>query len=98
MTFVRRLEWDEWNLQYVVGHNVTPTEVEEVCHGEPVEYRSSYKNRIVVIGKTRQDRILAVVLGPTPGGPFGSFYVFTARPSDRKERQFYEQHLKGGDK
>jgi uncharacterized DUF497 family protein len=88
---IRRLEWDEWNLAHIAKHKVTPTEVEQVCTSEPLEYRQSYKDRIVVIGVTEAGRILAIILGPVPNGPAGSYYVFTARPADRKERRFYEQ-------
>jgi uncharacterized DUF497 family protein len=91
LVVVRRLEWDEWNLEHVVKHGVTPSEVEEACHGHPLEFRRSYKNRLIVIGTTENGRIISVVLGQVPDAAPGVYYVFTARPPDRKERRFYEQ-------
>jgi len=94
VTYIRRLEWDEWNREHVAKHRVTPAEVEEVCHGNPFELRASYKDRFVVVGVTENGRCLSVIIGPTPDQPSGSFYVFSARPSARKEQQAYEAYLK----
>ena len=94
MHSVRQLESDEWNLEHISKHSVTAAEVEAVRHGNSFGLRASYKNRIVVVGQSDSGRILSIVLGPTPGGPDGSFYVFTARPSDRKEQRTYEHYSK----
>ena len=91
MVFIRRLAWDAWNLEHVLKHSVTPAEVEAACHGRPLEHRQSYKDRFIVIGATETGRIISVILGQVPGAAPGVNYVFTARPSDRKERRFYEQ-------
>lgn len=31
---IRRLIWDEWNIDHIAGHNVEPEEVEEVCRSK----------------------------------------------------------------
>ena len=49
MIVVKRLVWDGWNSAHVGRHNVTPSEVEEVCHNDPL-VREGYKNRLVVLG------------------------------------------------
>jgi hypothetical protein len=36
MIFIRRLVWDSWNVAHIARHEVTPDEVEEVCHGEHI--------------------------------------------------------------
>ena len=33
---IRRLIWDAWNIAHIARHNVTPEEVEQVCHTDPV--------------------------------------------------------------
>lgn len=91
MTFVRRLIWDAWNVAHIGRHEVTPEEVEEVCHGEPLA-RLSYRNRIILIGPTDAGRMVAVVLEPV--GRSG-YYPVTARPASRKERRLYYQERGG---
>lgn len=95
MVFVRRLNWDEWNVAHIARHGVTQDDVDVVCHSDPVEYRQSYKKRLVVLGPASDGRILAVVIGPAPDEPPGIYYVFTARPADRKERRFYAEQRGG---
>jgi uncharacterized DUF497 family protein len=95
MVFVRRLNWDSWNLEHIARHGVTQDEVEAVCHGDPIELKRSYKDRFLVAGPTPAGRILTVVLGPVPEAAAGVYYVFTARPAHRSERRYYH-HQKGG--
>jgi len=91
MPAVRRLIWDTWNIAHIARHNVTPDEVEEVCHGRPVT-SSTYKGRIRVVGPTRSGRMLTVILAPTTRT--GVYYPITARPADRKERRGYSQQMR----
>ena len=88
MLFVHRLIWDTWNIAHIARHAVTPEEVEEVCHGQPVTSQT-YKGRLRVVGPTRSRRMLTVILAPTEQP--GIYYPVTARPADRKERRSYEQ-------
>jgi uncharacterized DUF497 family protein len=88
MLSIRRLIWDPWNVGHIARHRVTPEEVEEVCHGEPVTSQT-YKGRIRVVGPTRSRRMLTVILAPTDEQ--GVYYPITARPADRKERQHYNE-------
>src|SRR4030042_4746192 len=93
VTFVRRLNWDASNVSHIARHQVTPEEVEQVCHGQFVS-SETYKGRIRIIGSTAEGRMLTVILAPiSPGW----FYPVTARPASRKERQRYDD-LRGGDK
>ncbi len=95
MVYLRRLVWDDWNLDHIARHGMTQDDVEAVCHDDPIVYRESYKDRLVLLGTTPEGRVLAVVLGPVPNAPEGTYYPFTARPADRSERRDYH-HLKGG--
>jgi len=91
MTLVRWLIWDGWNVRHVARHKVTRDEVEEVCHGLFIT-REAYAGRLMLIGPTRADRTLAVVLEPVEEGVF---YPVTARTASRKERRLYlDERLK----
>lgn len=62
-------------------HDVTPEEVEEVCHGKHIA-RESYRKRLQVIGSTIQRKKLIVILSPEDRNlqPYaeGIYYVITA--------------------
>jgi uncharacterized protein len=88
MITIRFLIWDPWNVSHIARHQVTPEEVEEVCHSAPVTSQT-YKGRIRVISRTRRRRILTVILAPT--AEQGVYYPVTARPADRRERRNYEE-------
>jgi len=88
MLTIRRLIWDPWNVSHIARHHVTPEEVEQVCHGQPITSQT-YKGRLRVVGPTRRRRMLTVILAPTDQQ--GVYYPVTARPADRKERRHYEQ-------
>ncbi len=89
MNGLRRLIWDHWNIAHIARHGVTPEEVETVCNGELVLYKQSYKERLMLLGETPAGRVLAIVIGPVPGAPIGTYYPFTARPAHRRERRDY---------
>jgi len=89
MVRVERLDWDTWNIEHIARHRVNPEDVEDVLWGAPVEYKQSYKNRLVIVGPRSDGLMLTVVIGPVPDAPAGTFYVFTARPAHRVERRFY---------
>ena len=92
MLTIRRLIWDAWNVAHIARHHVIPEEVEEVCHGQPITSQT-YKGRLRVVGPTRRNRMLTVILAPTDNE--GVYYPVTARPADRKERRNYEQQQRG---
>ena len=92
--YADRLEWDDWNREHIMQHDVLPEEAEQVAKSGPVVLES-YKGRLVLIGPTLTGRMLAVIVGPDLIRP-DVYYVFSARPASRKERRHYEQE-KGGD-
>ena len=94
MVYIRRLIWDPANVAHIARHQVTPDEVEQVCHGE---YASSqtYAGRLRIVGPTARRRMLTVILAPKGRS---AFYPVTARPASRKERQRYTELKGGGDR
>lgn len=93
MFVVRRLVWDPGNVAHIARHEVTPEEVEEVCHGEPV-VQVGKKGRSLVFGPTLSGRMLTVVLDPESSEE-GVYYPVTARPTSRRERTIYASERGG---
>src|SRR5437660_762706 len=96
MREIVRLIWNEWNVAHIARHGIVPQEVEEACHDTPIE-REGYNQRIIVLGATQQDRLLAVILQPEPEQ--GVYYPVTAFPASRKSRKQYREEMqeKGGE-
>ena len=84
---INRLLWDPWNIAHIARHGVTQHDVEEAC-ARILSTRNSYGGRILLIGSTSDNRILAVVLEPEGSG---EYYVVTARPASRRERRPYQE-------
>jgi len=95
MVYVRGLVWNDWNVEHIARHNVTPQEVEEACLAGGLVLRGK-KGRLVFIAPTRAGAVLAVVLDPEPEEE-GIYYPVTGRPASRKERRLYEARKKGDD-
>lgn len=87
MLIIAQLLWDEWNTEHIARHGVTPSDVEEVCSGEPIA-RETYGGRLMVIGPNRADNLLAAILAPRGNDVY---YVVTARPAAKKERRIYRE-------
>ncbi len=84
---VAELSWDEWNLEHTAKHGVSIAEVAEVVFGDAVA-RQTYKNRLQVIGPTRDGRMLTIIVGPVPRRS-RVYDPFSARPASRQERRYY---------
>ena len=89
MELIDRFEWDEWNIAHIARHGMSVEEVESVV-SRPVVATASYKERLLLIGPSAQDRLVAVVAGRVPDTE-GTWYVFTASPASRKERRRYAE-------
>jgi len=93
---IKRLLWDDWNVAHIARHDVVPNEVEEVCEGKHVE-RKGWRQRIFLIGTTKKDRILTVILEPTENT--GEYRPITAYDASKRSIKTYEEEMKrGGDK
>lgn len=84
---IDELLWDDWNAEHLARHHVSPTEVDEVCFGEPWILRGR-EGRFVVFGQTLAGRYLLVILGERGAG---LFYPITARDMTETERRRYRQ-------
>jgi hypothetical protein len=87
MLRVRRLIWDAWDVAHIARHEVTPDEVEQVCHGN-VLVQQGHSGRTVLVGPTVAGRMLEIVLDPEPNN--GVYYVVTAHPASKKDRALYD--------
>lgn len=90
---VRKFIWDSWNIQHLARHNITPDEVEAVCHNQPIVLRGQQKNRLVLIGETEENLILVIVL---EANGKGKYYPITAYPAEKQDITLYKR-LKGGE-
>lgn len=90
MTLVKTLIWDYWNKKHITKHNVSQKEVEEICHGQ-YQAVKSYRKRIQLIGKTKTERQLAIVLSPEDKNlqlyDKGTYYVITAFEKEVKREK-----------
>ncbi len=81
MIVVNGLVWDEWNKNHLAGHNISPEEVEGVCNSK-YSITESYRKRVLVVGKTKRGKKIAIVLSPEDRNlkPYdkGIYYVITA--------------------
>ena len=92
---IASLIWDDWNREHVRKHGVSIESIESVLAGDPIAF-PSYKDRLLMIGPDSDGNVRAVIIGQVPKSD-GSWYVFSARPASRKERQRYALE-KGGSK
>ena len=84
---IKKLIWDEHNVEHIKKHNVTVIEVEEIAKST-VTHKKAKKGKYLIIGRAGS-RILSVVIGRQG---LGIYYPVTARDSDKKERRFlYEK-------
>jgi len=84
---LNELIWDDFNSKHILKHKVTKIEVNEACQNNKLILLAK-NNRILLIGKTKTNRILSVVLGKVSTG---KYYVVTARDSSRKERKIINE-------
>ncbi len=86
---IKKLFWDEWNIDHIVKHNVRPEEVEAVCASRNLFNR--WKNKMYrVIGQTEEGRYLTILLATRPNQ---SYYPVTARDSTDKERKSFKKKI-----
>jgi uncharacterized DUF497 family protein len=89
-----RFDWDAGNVEHIRRHKVTREEAEQALQGWPVEVDTQVRNgevRVLVLGPTEKDRLLAVVFAVRRQ----AVRVVTARDASRKERMRYAKESKG---
>ena len=88
---IDELVFNERNIEHIARHNVLPEEVKEVIEGKILLLEAKL-SRIMVIGKTKAGRYLAVILENVRGN---IYFPVTARDADRKERKMYKEEIGG---
>ena len=84
-----QLDWDDWNRDHIAKHDMSISEVESAMVNDPIA-NASYKNRLIVVGPSNRDRMIVVVIGPSPHTE-DLWYVFSARLASRRERARYRR-------
>ncbi len=79
--------WDDWNVDHIKKHQVKPEEVNQVLKSKTKTLKS-YQKRLLILGKTKNKRLLTVVLAPEKDN---KYYLVTARDMSKKERKYYRK-------
>ncbi|MCK4476376.1 MAG: hypothetical protein KAU16_06580 [Methanophagales archaeon] len=87
MIYIRELLWNDWNIDHIARHNVSPHEVEEVCYSNPSVSRARNKT-LRIIGQTYSGRFLTIFLAPRGKGSY--FVVTTREATEAERRRFYK--------
>lgn len=88
---IRKLVWDEWNIDHIAKHDVSTEEVEEVCLEKRIIINKVGRQKLRVLGQTYVGRYLAIFLANRGGG---NFYPISARDCALKERRLLRRKLK----
>ena len=86
--YISRLEWDEYRIEHVAGHGVTPDEVWEVCDDPLHMAHREGRNRYRLYGQTVDGRYLFVVLEYIGGTVYKPI---TARDMSEGEKRGYRR-------
>lgn len=84
---LNELVWDDFNSKHILKHKVSKDEVAEACQNYKLTLLAK-NNRILLIGKTKNNRVLSIVLDKVISG---KYYVVTARNSSGKERRLINE-------
>jgi len=85
---IKRVRWDEQNLDHITRHQVEQDEVESVAFGPHHVRRGRQENRYELYGQTDEGRYLFIIIDREVKGVF---YVVTAREMDVNEKRFYRR-------
>ena len=84
---IKKLVWDEYNVDHIKKHNVTVLEVEEVAENI-ITHKKAKKGRYLIMGRAG-GRMISVAVSKQEAGVY---YPATARDSAKKERKIiYEK-------
>lgn len=84
---------EEDRSKHIAKHKVTIEEVLEVVSGDYLVIEGKF-GRSLLIGKTVNQRLITVVVGPRSG--VNKYGLVTARPTKKKERLLYQEKFKQG--
>jgi len=80
--------------EHIAKHKISINEVMEIISGDYV-YIKGKLERWLLIGKTKQERFLTIVVGERERK--NTYGLVTARPSRKEEKSFYNEITLGGD-
>jgi len=81
--------WNEWNIEHVERHGVTPEVAEEVIQTAASPYpRKVGDDKMLVWGASEEGRLLQVIFVLDEDG---SIYVLHARPLSERERRVHRR-------
>ncbi|MDP3973980.1 MAG: hypothetical protein Q8P92_04060 [Candidatus Daviesbacteria bacterium] len=84
---IKKLVWDEWNIEHIKKHNVIQSEVEEISKNIII-HKKVKLGRYSIFGRV-SSRILTVIINRKASG---IYYPVTARDAAKKERRkLYEK-------
>lgn len=86
-------EWDDFNVEHLARHGITPEEVEELFEGPTIRRRggTDAPDRYRGLGRTVGGRYLTVVYQAKPGG---IVRAFTGRDMHAHERDLYDRQIR----
>lgn len=79
---IKKLVWDEWNVEHIKKHDVSQDEVEEVAI-KIITHKKAKKGRYLIIGRAGS-RLISVAVNRKG---IGVYYPVMARDSAKKERK-----------
>lgn len=92
---VKKLIIETGREEHIAKHDIKIDEVLEIISGDYVYIQGKF-GRWLLIGKTKIDRFLTVVVGERKGT--NTYGLVTARPSRKEEKSFYQEFtLEGGE-
>lgn len=87
---IKRLRWNEWNIEHIQRHRISQDEVEEVCYSRHFAVKSG-RSKMALWGQTADGRYLLVILVVEE---YGDFYPISARDMEEKEKRNYKKWVK----
>jgi uncharacterized DUF497 family protein len=72
---INDLLWDDKNIEHIAAHDVSPTEVEDICSGSNY-CKKENRNRYLLRGQTAEGRYLMVVVEGIGAGVFRPITAF----------------------
>ena len=86
------VEWDDTNSDHIAFHRVRPSEVDDVCFGNPFVVRKEKGNRYILAGRSSAGRYLMVVVEQIGGG---KVRPITAYDMDENQKRGYKRRVGG---
>jgi len=79
--------WDDFNIQHIAKHQISPNEVEEVLN-RPYIITKEERKRHTIYGITLNNRMIIVVIESRDND---NYYPITAYDMSSRQKKFYNQ-------